>query len=252
MIIRDNTKKNIKSNKRKNEFDYFNDESNNKVKKVLIAILVLLALILGKNILNSRNNFNYLKDNKKEKLVYTVYSEYSNKLPHINIKSEDVEVANKEIENFFKDNVDENDDVKYNFQINGKYLSVVITTISQTGTNGPEIKFKSFIIDLKTRKTLDQDEIYKLFKLMDMDVENKIKEQLEKYYNDEIKEGYIVDSECDFDCFLNHRGINNYLDDISYGIENGKLVVYKPFNYVSIFDDEDYYKEESFKFVITD
>ena len=40
------------------------------------------------------------------------------------------------------------------------------------------------------------------------------------------------------------------MDDVSYYIENGNLVVYKPFVFYSIFGEEEYFKEDDFKFMI--
>ena len=64
--------------------------------------------------------------------------------------------------------------------------------------------------------------------------------------------GYIEEMECDYTCYLGYRGVTDYLEDINYYIKDGKLVVYKPFIYSSIFGEEEYFTEDSFIFELTE
>ena len=44
------------------------------------------------------------------------------------------------------------------------------------------------------------------------------------------------------------------MDNVNYYVKDGNLIAYKPFIFYSIFNDEEYFKEEHFEFllVVTD
>ena len=65
--------------------------------------------------------------------------------------------------------------------------------------------------------------------------------------------GYLPES-CDYDCFLQLRGIDkkNYAENYQVYIGEDTLFVYRPFDIVSSYADEKYYLEpiEAFRFYI--
>ena len=71
-------------------------------------------------------------------------------------------------------------------------------------------------------------------------------------YKDEVAQGYMEEAECNYECYLGYRGVDDYLSELNYYIKDGKLVVYKPFIYSSIFGEEEYFNEDSFIFPITE
>ena len=82
-------------------------------------------------------------------------------------------------------------------------------------------------------------------------VEKIIENKLKYYYADEVKTGYITKAECNYNCFLKLRHIDNYLDGVCFYIKSGSLIAYRPFIIHSILGEEKYYKNETFEFPIT-
>ena len=65
-----------------------------------------------------------------------------------------------------------------------------------------------------------------------------------------VNQNYFSQEECNYDCFLKYRNVSNYLDNVNYYVKDGKLYVYKPFVIYSIYDEEEYFTEDSYKFLI--
>ena len=66
-----------------------------------------------------------------------------------------------------------------------------------------------------------------------------IEYNLKDYYNNLVKNKKINKSECNYNCFLNNRGINkNYIDNIVYYIRDGKLIVFKPITFIPLYEEE--------------
>ena len=217
------------------------------------SILLIIIIIIYVVIKSYYNNYNYLKEDKKEYLVYTRYNQNNVEVPYINVDSSNVQTINNDIDNYCnKYSSIDNIQISYEYDISGKYLSVIIKILNEEDEYGPVVKFKTYNISLKTRKEVKDEELLKMFNVTDNKVSNKIKEQLVNYYKEEVKEGYIEKEECNYDCFLSYRNVSNYLDDIEYAIKGGKLVVFKPFKFKSIYGEEEYYNDSHFEFVITE
>ena len=113
------------------------------------------------------------------------------------------------------------------------------------------IYFKSYNINLKTLELYSNDQLMNLFGINDYsDVESVIASTFENYYDDIVNKGYYHREECDYDCFLLYRGIEDYLSDISYYVRDGNLIVFKPFQPYSIFGEEEYFTDKSFEIFI--
>ena len=248
MIINTDTKKKHLEEKETTK------ESNNKPIILLVVSILLIIFIIFYVIIKSYySNYNYLKEDKKEYLVYTRYNQNNIEVPYINVDSNNIQSINNEIANYCnKYSHIENIQISYEYDISGKYLSLIINILNEDDEYGPAVKFKTYNIDLKSRKEVKNDELFKMFNITEDIVSKKIKEQLEEYYNDEVKEGYLEKEECNYECFLKYRDISNYLDDIEYAIKGGKLVVFKPFKFKSIYGEEEYYNDSHFEFIITE
>jgi hypothetical protein len=83
------------------------------------------------------------------------------------------------------------------------------------------------------------------------DVYKVIEKKFKYWYKDLIKKEYFDEEDCTYDDFLGNRDVEDYMDNVSYYIEEGKLVAYKPFVFYSIIGEESYFKEKDFKFVIS-
>ena len=151
----------------------------------------------GNNIVNETNNNEIKKVNKvdaNKEIVYSSYSkfssEYSYSIPYINIKSDDVNKINKEIENYYKPLVeaelkDESEghsitmyNIKYTSYINDNILSLVISNQYPNDC----IYYKVYNLDIYTGATIKNSDIIKLKNMTESKYLDMLKEQLEEKF----------------------------------------------------------------------
>lgn len=239
--------------------DKFNKMDNSKKVPIFISIAVILIIlvIVFSQFFNNTSSYSDLKEDKNKGFVYTLKSEknsiYFKNIPYLNINNSFGKEINNDINSFVSDFID-NDKVmlSYEYDINGKVLSIVLKCVDYDVKNVPKVYFKTYNINLETSKLLSDEELLSVYNITSLDVESIIEKKFEYWYKDLLKEGYIDEEECDYDCFLNYREVDDYLDDVVYYIEKGNLVLYKPFVFYSIFGEENYFKEEDFKFIISE
>ena len=91
-----------------------------------------------------------------------------------------------------------------------------------------------------------------MFNTNEDEVARIIEYEFNNYYEDLVNEEYYKSIRCDYSCFLKHREVSNYLDDIHYYIRNGDLVVFKPFIFYSSLNDGDYFEPTNYEFIIVE
>ena len=217
---------------------------------VLIVIIILFAVFKDKG-----SSYEIIKEYDNKDLVYTVKSTKKDifhvYVPYVNIKDSAIKEINEDINSYVDDYIDKEMVIlSYEYDTNGKVLSLAVKTVDYENENYPLVYFKTYNINLETKKLISDNEILDAFDITSSDVNSAIEKQFKKWYKNLIKEGYFAESECDYDCFLDSRGVENYMDEISYYIDDGKLVVFKPFSFYSIYKEEEYFKEEDFKIII--
>lgn len=234
----------------------FNNMENSKKISIVIAFSVIVIIFVSIfSYYKSQNaGYKYLKKDNKKALVYTIKSSENSvfhiEVPYLNIKDSFADEINKDIEEYTLEYTDNKRlMLSYQYNINDYILSLVIKVVDYD-TNVPKSYFKTYNIDLKNKKLLDDTILLSNYNVSVDDVSSKIENQFTDWYQDITKKGYFDERECDYECFLEYREVDNYLDDISYYIENGKLVAYKPFVFYSIYGEEEYFKENDFKFII--
>lgn len=236
----------------------FNRMDNSKKIPIVISISIglIIFIILFSYFKNNSSNFNDLREDNAKPFVYTSSTKktgvYRIEKPYVNIGDSFGKSINEDIESYVSDYT-ENDKVilSYEYNINGKVLSLVIKTVNYDVKNVPEVYFKTYNINLEEERLLGDEELLSIYNLTSADVETTIEKKFNKWYKDVIKKGYINEEECDYECFLNYREVDDYLDDVVYYIEQGKLVAYKPFVFYSIFGEEKYFKESDFMFILS-
>lgn len=221
---------------------------------ILVAfILVALNVYMYINNMTVNSSYDKLKEKKNDLIVYTrytqTYKEISSIVPYINIKSEIIGNINEDIRLFANENLANKDNViTYEYGINGDILSVVIQVLNYDEVL-PKTLFKTYNINLKEKVVLTNNDLLNLYGIDQSFVNSKIEEKFKFFFADERKQG-IFDEECDYTCFLFMRKVNNYLDNVYYYVDDGKLYAYKEFSIYSIYDDEKYYKQEDHKILI--
>lgn len=219
-----------------------------------IAIAIIIFVFSQKK---NNENYNNIKQDKNNYIVYTKYqdrsTEYPKDIPYVNLKAEVFEEVNKDIYSFCQGYMNSKKSViTYEYDINGIILSLVVKVINNEVSYAPEPYFRTYNINLETEEVIANDALLQFFNVTNSTVENKIKRQLQSYYKDIVKAKYYTSAECSYDCFLKWRGINKYTDYVSYYVRDGKLIAYKTFIAHSIFGEEEYFDDTHFEFEIAD
>lgn len=231
-----------------------NQQKTTLIIVVAIAIVAMLAYSFHEN---NVKNYNYIKESWFENIIYTSYyddrNEYIKEIPYINIKGEQITEVNNQIETFSTKYTNlSRAIITYDYSITGQILSVIIKAINYETNYASEAEFISYNINLKTQQVYTNQEILDLYNINAGYVSDRIKNQLQQYHKDIIKEKYYSLQQCNFTCFLKWRNIEDYSKGIAYYISAGKLYVYKPFVFASIFGEEEYFKDKHFVFLITE
>lgn len=244
----------MKSSKRKHK------QLNPKLQKayIIIGTIIIISIILIYGYLKiNTENYNNIKLDKNNYLIYTKYSDmntkYTKEVPYVNLKADVFKEVNTDIINFCQKYIEsEKSIITYEYDVNGIILSLVVKVINNETTFAPEPYFRTYNINLETQEVIADEALLQFFQIDKSTIENKIKRKLQNYYGEIVKEKYYSSNECSYECFLKYRGINNYLDYVSYYVRDGKLIAFKTFIAHSIFGEEEYFNDKSFEFEIAD
>lgn len=232
-------------------------------RKILIwgGVILIVALLIGNYLYkNYYSNYNYIKEDKSRYLVYTFDTSTNrhnmhNEIPYINIASEDARLVNQAIQTYVKSFLkNKNNLMVYDSQLNGEVLSVLLRMSDYSaGYSFPDVTFHTYNFNLNNQTLMNNEELLSIFNVSEEEVKAKIEAQFKEYYREEVNKGFLIEQECDYNCFLSWRGIENenYLDSVYYYVENGSLLAYRPFNVYSVYGEEEFYTEESYAFSIT-
>ncbi len=231
--------------------------NTNFKKGIIITLSAILILLIGYTYFTRKNMENY-NNIKKDKSKYIVYSRYENtneqypkRIPYININSEPVEAVNDDIQILCNQYFDiEKSMIDYEYDINGIILSVVVKILNTETEYAPKPYFRTYNINLDTKKVIANEALLEYFQVNSKTVEKKIQQQFEKFYKEIIMNEYFDPKECNYSCFLKWRDVDNYLDNVTYYVEKGNLIAFKPFVFESIFGEENYFKDSDFEILI--
>lgn len=231
--------------------------SDDTKKKLIIGVaLLLIVLIMVFVYFNShKNNYYKIKKNKDNYLVYSRIEKdrgaNSIYVPYLNIDSEASDAVNADIEAITNEYIEKgNCYITYEYDISGIILSLVLKIKEYNNKGLPDMFFKTYNISLETLELISDESLLDFYDVDTSTVEAVMENKFREHYDNLVNDTYYDPNECDYECFLAYRCFDNYLDDVSYYVENGNLIVFKPFNIFSFFGEEDYFKEDDFKFVI--
>ena len=230
----------------------------NNTKRTLIYILgasIIIFIITFIYVKKQNENYRNIKQEKDNYIVYTKYSQntnnYAQNIPYINIKSNNIDLVNEDIDSFVFNFKGQNKCIiSYEYDINGIILSVIVKVGDYSTEYSPQVYAKSYNINLDTLEVINNDVLLNFFGTDESEVSSIIESKFKLYYTDLVNQNYFSQEECNYDCFLKYRNVSNYLDNVNYYVKDGKLYVYKPFVTYSIYDEEEYFTEDSYKFLI--
>lgn len=221
---------------------------------VPFVIIILLFIFMLYYFFNKDNGYNKYKERAGEDIVYTIFESGNTYVPYINLDSDVVRKINKLIVDKGNDFLEKCEDnvITYTYDLNGKILSLAIQYISMSDEY-PIITYDVYNIHVANYHVLDDNEILNLYSISKEQVYNVVESKFKSFYVDLYKKKYF-DEECNYDCFLYMRGIddNLYLDNSSYYIKNGNLYVIRPFKIYSVFGEEKYFSSSDFLIQITE
>ena len=221
---------------------------NNKKTIILIAILLIAAILSYGIIKYNNHNYDNLKIDKSKKFVYTSSTKqsdnYTQERPFVNIKGYSIEIINKDIDKFLDSFTEDNIEMKYEYDINGEVLSLVLKVEDHSLAQRATItSFKSYNINIKTKELLENEKVLDLFNTTEENIEKIIKKETKEYYNNLVSNNNISINECNYNCYIKDRNIDNYLDGIELYIRDGNLIVFKPMTFIPLYEDEKIIKE---------
>jgi len=114
----------------------------------------------------------------------------------------------------------------------------------------PYSTIKTYTFDVKSGKNLQQDELLNQFGIDLATISSSFENQMKKYYDEQVESMYFTKEDCNYQCFLDARGVNSYDDSIHLFVNNDKLMYYRPFYTYSKWNDQDFYRYEDFLFEI--
>ena len=228
---------------------------NKKDIRLLIGFSVIsVILIVIYSFYSNKDPYNNVKIDKRLDIVYTVYENDNFLVPAINVNDVSINDINQMIidkaNTYLKK---EGSSISYNYSINGEVLSLAIQYIELDKFKAPVVSFDTFNINLFDKHILTDEEILSKISVTDEEIYNIVGAKFQEFYKDEVSKK-ILDQECNYECFLFMRGIenNNYLENRKLYLNNGDLYVLKSFNIYTVLNEERYFTFDDYLFQITD
>ena len=233
------------------------NKKDQKTAAIIIVAIAVIAMIAYSFHSNNVKNYNYIKESWFDDLVYTYYyddrNEYIKEIPYVNIKGEQFTEINNQIKTFSTKFTELNRAIiTYDYSITNQVLSIIIKAINYETNYASKAEFISFNINIKTLQVYTDQDIIDMYNINAGYVNDRIKNQFQQYHKEIVEQKYYSIQQCNYSCFLKWHNIDDYMDDIAYYISGGKLYVYKPFVFATIFGEEEYFKDEHFVFLITE
>lgn len=221
-----------------------------------ISIGIIIFMVVFYLLVYNRSKYADIKVDNTKGLVYTVDSSnnllYRIEVPYVNINSSFGKSINEEINSYVADYTNKgNVKLTYKYSINGDVLSIIIKTTDYGVETIPLIYFKSYNINLNDQVLLGDEDLLAIYGISSEEVESIIEKKFEYWYGKVKEKGYVVEQECDYECFLKYRDVDDYMDNVVYYIDKGKLVAFKPFVFYSIFGEEEFFKEKDYEFILS-
>ena len=218
-----------------------------------LSVLSILLIIIYYTY-SSSDPYNKVKVDKRLDIIYPVYEKDDYVVPAININDENINIINQEIVN--KANTflaKKGSSIAYNYSISGEVISLAIQYIELDKFDRPIVSFDTYNINVLDKHVLTDEEILSKLSVSEEEIYNIVSSKFRDFYKDEVDKK-VLDGECDYECFLYMRGIenDNYTKDRKLYINSGNLYVLKAFDIYSPFSEENYFTFNDYLFQITE
>lgn len=215
---------------------------------LLFLVLFFICFSIFASFFRDRDvDYTYLKkDYDKEYIVL------DSTVPQFNLSSSGVSDLNKEIKKdflFYRKQIGVTYDIKS--YLSSSILSLVISfTYTEEGNTLYETtKYCTYNYDLENEVVLSNQELLDLYGLTTKQVKMFLEQKFKNFYYHQLSKQQI-DSSVTYSYFLQSKGIDNYMDNISFSVEKGSLICYRPFYITPINDDYKNFTIKDFRFVV--
>ena len=211
------------------------------------VIIILISVLATSNTSNSIDTYFSIKEEHKDDT--TNFTSY---LPNVKFSSDDAKKVNEEIEQDFNNALDYESMFTYQVDLNDNYLSLATFYIYNdiNDNNYPKTIIRTYNFNLDTGNLVTDTDLLKEFSVTESDIVNTLEQEFTNYYKQELESMYFTEAECNYDCFLDLRGIDSYSDNVFLYVVNNELHFYRPFAIYSRYEDEQFYRHEDFLFEI--
>lgn len=225
-----------------------------------IVFFTLIVVIVSSSVFflfSEKFNYQNLLKNKEKEIVYSSNSPdvlVTDEVPVINIDSSVVDDINSDIMDYYQNYLTKfTQGFLYEYSVSDYLLSILIVSQQRyADADYSDVYYHSYNIDLKNMTLLSDEDIFDIYKIDEDTLRYFITYKFVEFYNDLIEQGYFTKEECDFSCFMASKNIVNVMNDNTYYIENGNLILYKPFNIYTAYGEENYFSLNSFRFIVKD
>lgn len=223
------------------------------IKWFIIGIVIIIVLWLIITFWPSENQKTALDDYIHKTATYKASgSGLTSTLISINLDSEDASTINQEIETKYNTAIQNRyQQFTYTASLNKNYLSVaLITNKINSATGHAYSDIDTYTFDLDSEKLVTDDELLQTFSTSWEAIASSFEQEMQNFYQEELKSMYFLESDCNYQCFLNSREVTSYEDNLHLFVVNDQLMYYRPFNIFSRWNEEDFYRYEDFLFEI--
>lgn len=214
---------------------------------IIGTAVIILIFLLTNNTSNKIDTYFSIKEEyKSDTTSFTSY------LPNIKFNSADAKKVNQGLEQNFNTALDYDALFTYQVDLNDNYLSLATFYIYNdiNDNNYPKTIIRTYNFNLDTGNLVTDTDLLKEFSITESDIVNTLEQEFTNYYKQELESMYFTESECNYDCFLNLRGIDSYSDNIYLYVVDNELHFYRPFAVYSRYEEEQFYRHEDFLFTI--
>lgn len=218
---------------------------------VFIMITLLLYFFVFST--SKVKDYSVLKLDTAKNFIIMTSANNAIKIPQLNIQGNSAQRLNQQILTDYK-KYQNKTGVSYFVDSYESYpfLSIVLEIIyTEAGNTLYETtKYYTYNYDLKSEEWLSDIALLKQFDVSMKDVDKFLENKFLNYYYDLIEKEKLDASSCDYKCFLSSKEIDGYTDEISFSVEKGSLIIYRPFVITPINYDYKNFSSSDFRFVL--
>jgi len=216
-------------------------------KPILLCIILSFICFLFFIFRDSEADYTHLKKDYNQEYIILAAS-----IPQFNLASFEIDDLNKKIEDdflFYRNQIG----VTYGIKsyLSSSILSLVVSfTYTEEGNTLYETtKYCTYNYDLENQAVFSNQDLLDLYDLTSKQVSMFLEQKFKNFYYNQLSE-HQIDSSSSYSYFLQSKGINDYIDEVSFSVENGSLICYRPFYITPVNDDYKNFTIEDFRFVV--